>query len=62
MTLRQGPAFRKRIPERRPAADIGLTRKDVHDAREIRDAEQAEPGHLTYLVTEFGKPFTPAGF
>jgi hypothetical protein len=25
------------------AADIGLTRKDVHEARTIRDAEQADP-------------------
>jgi hypothetical protein len=26
------------------AADIGLTHKDVHDARLIRDAEAADPG------------------
>jgi hypothetical protein len=26
------------------AADIGLSRKEIHDARQIRDAEQAEPG------------------
>lgn len=26
------------------AADIGLTRKDIHEAREVRDAEKAEPG------------------
>jgi hypothetical protein len=26
------------------AADIGLSAKDIHDAREIRDAEEAEPG------------------
>lgn len=26
------------------AADIGLTRKDVFEARKVRDAEQAEPG------------------
>lgn len=26
------------------AADIGLTHKEIHEAREIRDAEQAEPG------------------
>lgn len=30
---------------------------------ELRAALDATPsGHLTYLVTEFGKPFTPAGF
>jgi hypothetical protein len=26
------------------AADIGLSRKDIHEARQIRDAEAAEPG------------------
>ena len=26
------------------AADVGLTAKDVHDARLIRDAEAADPG------------------
>jgi hypothetical protein len=25
------------------APEIGLTRKDIHEAREIRDAEDAEP-------------------
>lgn len=27
-----------------PAADVGLSRKEIHDARQIRDAEEAEPG------------------
>lgn len=26
------------------AADVGLTYKDVHEARQIRDAEEADPG------------------
>lgn len=26
------------------AADVGLSRKDIHEAREIRDAEDAHPG------------------
>jgi hypothetical protein len=26
------------------AADLGLSRKDIHEARQIRDAEEAEPG------------------
>ena len=26
------------------AAEIGLSRKDIHEARQIRDAEQAQPG------------------
>ena len=32
-------------PEGLPtAADIGLTHKDIHEARQIRDAEEAQPG------------------
>ena len=26
------------------ASDIGLKRKDIHEARKIRDAEKAQPG------------------
>lgn len=26
------------------AADLGLTRKDIHEARQVRDAELADPG------------------
>lgn len=26
------------------AADVGLSRKDIHEAREIRDAEETDPG------------------
>lgn len=35
------------VPERNAkptAADVGLTRKEVHDARQLRDAEQRDPG------------------
>lgn len=34
------------VPEQNvaTAADIGLTRKDIHEARQIRDAEEAQPG------------------
>lgn len=51
-----GPAIRDHVPEQNkiksdtvsvlPAttADIGLSRKDIHEARIIRDAEQSEPG------------------
>lgn len=37
---------RTRIPDQNSAtvADIGLTHKDIHDARQIRDAEKADPG------------------
>lgn len=27
-------------------ADIGLTHKDIHDARQVRDAEAADPDHF----------------
>ena len=44
-TGRDGPgaAFQTGTPRPR-AADLGLSRKDIHEARQIRDAEQAEPG------------------
>ncbi len=35
------------VPERNNAptvADLGLTRKQIHEARQIRDAEEVEPG------------------
>lgn len=34
------------VPSRNAAtaADVGLTRKQVHEARQVRDAEQAQPG------------------
>lgn len=36
---------RRSDAERLPtAADLGLSRKDIHEARQIRDAEKAEPG------------------
>ncbi len=37
----------KRVPNENPIstiADIGLTKKEIHEARQIRDAERAEPG------------------
>ncbi len=34
------------------AADLGLSRKEIHEARLIRDAEQAEPGIVRRVVTE----------
>jgi len=30
--------------------DVGLTRKDIHEARMIRDAEQASPGIVRQTV------------
>lgn len=34
------------------AADIGLSRKDIHDARLIRDAERADPGLVRRTLDE----------
>jgi hypothetical protein len=34
------------------AADIGLTRKDIHEARIIRDAEQSDPGIIRRTLNE----------
>lgn len=34
------------------AADIGLSRKDIHEAREIRDAEQSDPGIVSRTLNE----------
>jgi hypothetical protein len=34
------------------AADLGLSRKDIHDARLIRDAEEADPGIVRRTLDE----------
>ncbi len=34
------------------ASDIGLTRKDIHEAREIRDAENTDPGIVRRTLDE----------
>lgn len=34
------------------AADIGLSHKDIHEAREIRDAEEADPGIVRRAIDE----------
>lgn len=34
------------------AADIGLSRKDIHEARQIRDAEVAQPGLISRTIME----------
>jgi hypothetical protein len=31
---------------------VQLTRKDIHEAREIRDAEQADPGTICRVLDE----------
>jgi hypothetical protein len=39
-------------PEAVGAADIGLTHKDIHEARTIRDAEVADPGIVRRALDE----------
>ena len=43
-TLRRGPGVPDQNAGKPTAADIGLSRKAIHEARQIRDAEKAEPG------------------
>lgn len=46
-TRSDGASIRYHVPGENKittAADIGLTRKEIHEARIIRDAEKAEPG------------------
>lgn len=43
----------ERLVEAPPsAAEIGLSRKDIHEARQIRDAEKADPGVTERTLTE----------
>ena len=44
------------------AADIGLSRKDIHEARQIRDAEKADPGIVRRTVDEAAKGWTVTHF
>lgn len=41
---KNGQPSRSMLEQLPTAADIGLSRKDIHEARQIRDAEAAEPG------------------
>lgn len=46
---------RNRVPEENAiatVADLGLTRKDIHAARQIRDAEHADPGIIRRTLDE----------
>lgn len=43
-TLKQGPGVPKQNSGKATAADLGLSRKSIHEARIMRDAEKAEPG------------------
>lgn len=50
--LRRGPAVPKENDGKPTAASLGLSRKDIHEAREIRDAEKAEPGIVRRTLNE----------
>ena len=39
-------------PEAVGVSDLGLTHKDIHEARQIRDAEAAEPGLIRRAIDE----------
>jgi hypothetical protein len=43
-TLRNGPGVPKQNAGKATAADVGLSRKEIHEARQIRDAEKRDPG------------------
>jgi integrase len=51
--------FRQAKNEHRNPIDIDIP---LHPELEASIAGAPSSGHLTYLVTEFGRPFTPAGF
>jgi hypothetical protein len=41
---------REHSPTAPAVSDLGLTRKEIHEARKIRDAEQADPGIVRRTV------------
>lgn len=43
-SLRRGPVVPVGNVGKATAADVGLSRKDIHEARQARDAEKADPG------------------
>jgi hypothetical protein len=53
-------------PEAVSVADIGLTHKQIHEARQIRDAEEADPGIVRRIqmlgALVFAPHFTLFGF
>lgn len=51
---RHGGQGKRDVPnENIPSVDdIGLSRKEIHEARQLRDAEQAEPGIIERTVNE----------
>lgn len=51
-TLRHGPDVPKQNIGTPTAADLGLSHKDIHEARLIRDAEKASPGIVRRTLDE----------
>jgi hypothetical protein len=51
-TLRQGPSVPKQNSGKATAADVGLNRKEIHEARAIRNAETAEPGIIARALDQ----------
>jgi hypothetical protein len=51
---RHGGQGKRDVPEQNipSASDLGLTRKDIHEARIIRDAEKADPGIVKRTLAE----------
>lgn len=43
-TLKRGPGVPQENAGKATAAEVGITRKEVHEARRVRNAEQAQPG------------------
>jgi hypothetical protein len=50
--LRRGPDVPKENVGKPTAADLGLTRPQIHAARQVRDAEKAEPGIVKRSIEE----------
>ena len=51
-TQHDGPRHSKPERQKPTLADVGLTKKNVFEAREIRDAEKAEPGIVRRVLDE----------
>lgn len=51
-TLKQGPDVPEQNFGKATAADAGISRKDIHEARQIRDAEEAAPGIVKAAIEE----------
>lgn len=51
-TLKRGPGVPEQNAGKSTAADLGLSRKDIHEARLIRDAEKSDPGIVSRTVNE----------